>query len=303
MSFVLEIMGNLAFSIQNFIFEGLLMITNFLTRTTRIERIMNQKKVTPSTKVVQLEDAFRKHKDERLREFAWSSGEETEVAHGLLPSIDDEDQKHDYKKQLARSMRQIRGYTKLCDEVESRRSIPYDSKNESHEKLLLKLWRLLKPDEELKTRRTNQWQDIGFQGDDPATDFRGMGILSLEQLCFFAQFDAHNCQRSLKISLDPRIGFPFAICGITITAMLRELLYEDLLKNHFFNALKTPPTMDNFHQAYCHIFTLYCDFWDYEHPSSVMMFNLIKQKFVIHLTEYLRRGTANLFEVTLEDII
>jgi hypothetical protein len=302
MSFI-DLMGNIAYSIQNFILEGFLLLTNFLTRSTRIERIMYQKKASQSTKVVQIEEALRRHEDERLREFAWSSGEETDVAHGLLPSINDEDQKHDYKKMLARSMRQIRGYTKLCDEVESRRSIPYDSSNESHEKLLLKLWKFLKPDEELKSRKSKQWEDIGFQGDDPATDFRGMGILGLEQLCFFAQFDAHNAQRSLKISLDPRIGFPFAICGITITAMLKELLYEDMLKNHFFNALKTPPTMDNFHQVYCHVFTLYCDFWHHEHPSSVMMFNLIKQKFVVHLTEYLRRGNANLFEASLEDII
>uniref|UniRef100_A0AC34FWR7 ELMO domain-containing protein n=1 Tax=Panagrolaimus sp. ES5 TaxID=591445 RepID=A0AC34FWR7_9BILA len=240
MSALFEMMGNLAYSIQNFIFEGLLMITNFLTRSTRIERIMYQKKASQSTKVVQIEEALRKHENERLREFAWSSGDETEVAHGLLPSIKDEDQRHDYKKMLARSMRQIRGYTKLCDEmyqkkasqstkvvqieealrkhenerlrefawssgdetevahgllpsikdedqrhdykkmlarsmrqirgytklcdeVEARRSIPYDSKNESHEKLLLKLWNLLKPDEELTSRKSNQWQDIGFQ--------------------------------------------------------------------------------------------------------------------------------------------
>lgn len=146
-----------------------------------------------------------------------------------------------------------------------------------------------------------------------------MGILGLEQLCFFAQFDVSNAQRCLKISHDPSIGFPFAVCGITITAMCKDLLHEDLLKNHFYNALKTPPTLDNFHQVYCkpflncfhfyistfagRIFTLYCDFWDHERPSSVMMFNLIKQKFVVHLAEYLRRGTANLFEVTLEDII
>ena len=31
-------------------------------------------------------------------------------------------------------------------------------------------------------RVTKQWQDIGFQGEDPKTDFRGMGMLGLHNL-------------------------------------------------------------------------------------------------------------------------
>ena len=46
----------------------------------------------------------------------------------------------------------------------------------------LKLWRLLSPDTVLQSRVSKQWADIGFQGDDPATDFRGMGLLSLHNL-------------------------------------------------------------------------------------------------------------------------
>jgi hypothetical protein len=35
----------------------------------------------------------------------------------------------------------------------------------------------------LSGRRTKQWQDLGFQGDDPVTDFRGStGVLALEAL-------------------------------------------------------------------------------------------------------------------------
>ena len=34
----------------------------------------------------------------------------------------------------------------------------------------------------LMTRKTKQWQNIGFQGDDPKTDFRGMGLLGLKNL-------------------------------------------------------------------------------------------------------------------------
>ena len=41
------------------------------------------------------------------------------------------------------------------------------------------LWENLRPGEELKDRKTGQWIDIGFQGKDPKTDFRGAGILGL----------------------------------------------------------------------------------------------------------------------------
>ena len=34
----------------------------------------------------------------------------------------------------------------------------------------------------LLSRVTKQWQNIGFQGEDPKTDFRGMGILGLDNL-------------------------------------------------------------------------------------------------------------------------
>ena len=35
------------------------------------------------------------------------------------------------------------------------------------------------PNTPLKERITKQWGDIGFQGKDPQTDFRGMGMLEL----------------------------------------------------------------------------------------------------------------------------
>lgn len=39
------------------------------------------------------------------------------------------------------------------------------------------------PTKKLKARISKQWADIGFQGDDPKTDFRGMGILDGPILC------------------------------------------------------------------------------------------------------------------------
>ena len=35
------------------------------------------------------------------------------------------------------------------------------------------------PSEKLTARVSEQWKELGFQGTDPATDFRGMGIFGL----------------------------------------------------------------------------------------------------------------------------
>lgn len=48
--------------------------------------------------------------------------------------------------------------------------------------LFPQLWGLLMPNIKLESRITKQWGDIGFQGDDPKTDFRGMGLLGLVNL-------------------------------------------------------------------------------------------------------------------------
>merc|ERR1712001_415383 len=83
---------------------------------------------------------------------------------------------------LAACLSQVCGYKQLVIEVERLRATAYDADNLLHEQQLLQLWSLLQPGVPLMTRKTKQWQNIGFQGNDPKTDFRGMGLLGLENL-------------------------------------------------------------------------------------------------------------------------
>lgn len=80
----------------------------------------------------------------------------------------------DFGPTLGICIETIWSYRRMCADIENLRKTPFDSKNFEHEEKLLRLWRLLMPDQLLNARRTKQWQDIGFQGDDPMTDFRGM---------------------------------------------------------------------------------------------------------------------------------
>eukprot|EP00116_Pleurobrachia_bachei_P002493 sb/3462755/ len=60
----------------------------------------------------------------------------------------------------------------LVAAVNERREV-YNTENEVHEALLMELWGTLQPDNPLENRISEQWDIIGFQGTDPATDFRG----------------------------------------------------------------------------------------------------------------------------------
>lgn len=79
----------------------------------------------------------------------------------------------DFGPLLGVCIESIWSYRRLCADVEDVRRIPYDGDDMDHENKLLKLWRLLMPHEPLENRISKQWQDIGFQGDNPSTDFRG----------------------------------------------------------------------------------------------------------------------------------
>lgn len=74
---------------------------------------------------------------------------------------------------LATCIETIWSYRRLCADIEAIRQTAYDCENIEHETKLLKLWNLLMPTQPLENRITMQWQDIGFQGDNPMSDFRG----------------------------------------------------------------------------------------------------------------------------------
>ena len=94
---------------------------------------------------------------------------------------------------------------------------------------LLELWSLAYPGEVLEgTARPNErWKMVGFQGTDPVTDLRGMGMLSVRMLIRFARRFPSDFHRLLaRAKLDADKGFyPFACVGIALCAILVELMH------------------------------------------------------------------------------
>tara|TARA_B100000768_G_scaffold138703_1_gene129927 strand:+ start:277 stop:597 length:321 start_codon:yes stop_codon:yes gene_type:complete len=61
----------------------------------------------------------------------------------------------------------------------------FDSQNSAHEQLLKSIWSAMRP-EEPYVRTGAGWKEIGFQGEDPASDVRAGGLLAVQCLSHFA---------------------------------------------------------------------------------------------------------------------
>ena len=71
-------------------------------------------------------------------------------------------------------------------------------------------------------RISKEWQLLGFQGSDPATDFRAMGQLALEQLLHASKQKAGR--QTWAESGSGVYGYSWAISGIQLTAFQLQLL-------------------------------------------------------------------------------
>lgn len=69
----------------------------------------------------------------------------------------------DFGPMFQMSVETIWGYRQLYSDIEALRVTMYDCDNLEHEEKLMRLWKLLMPDQSLEARVTKQWQDIGFQ--------------------------------------------------------------------------------------------------------------------------------------------
>lgn len=184
-----------------------------------------------------------------------------------------------FKDSLHSCLLQITGYHQLYIAVEDLRKEVFSSDNPEHETMLLKLWDMLMPTVKLESRITKQWGDIGFQGDDPKTDFRGMGLLGLINLVFFSENYTEEARQVLSHANHPKLGYSYAIVGINLTEMAYSLLKSGALKPHFYNTVLGSPEVHHFHQLYCYLAYEFDKFWLAEEPESIMLFNEYREKF------------------------
>ncbi|KAL6072968.1 ELMO domain-containing protein 1 [Balamuthia mandrillaris] len=140
---------------------------------------------------------------------------------------------------------------------------PYDKTNSEHEQLLLHLWEAVFPDVKLENRISAQWKRMGFQGTDPATDFRGMGLLGLKNLIYIAENQQNFRRKIVDIQHERKDhDYPVAVAGINLTQVLCELLHigKEDPNQQIFNILFDHPHA--FEEIYCIAFQVLDHTWD-----------------------------------------
>ncbi|GFP91013.1 elmo domain-containing protein a, partial [Phtheirospermum japonicum] len=166
------------------------------------------------------------------------------------------------------------------EKLQSRLDVAYDSSILEHQEALWALWHAAFPGEELHGLISEQWKEMGWQGKDPSTDFRGGGFISLENLLYFAR----NFPKSFQDLLRKQEGnralweYPFAVGGVNITFMLIQMLDLEAVKPRtlvgatFLNFLAENESA--FDLLYCIAFKLMDHLWLAMH-ASYMDFNAV----------------------------
>jgi hypothetical protein len=170
---------------------------------------------------------------------------------------------------------QIIAVRNIKDEFELKRATKFDLKH--HRQLLIDLWKALKPASLVPTIPSPAWKEIGFQGNDPATDFRGMGLLGLEQLLYFSTYDTDGARMALSNSNAQVKWYSFAIVGINITGFLKELLVKGKL-NAFLYSLENP-SLESIHDFYSIVFIKFDKTWTESDARDIMDFGRIFKEF------------------------
>ncbi|KAF8409316.1 hypothetical protein HHK36_005390 [Tetracentron sinense] len=110
--------------------------------------------------------------------------------------------------------------------LQERLQVPFDETRPDHQEALRALWHAAFPKIDLKGLISEQWKDMGWQGPNPSTDFRGCGFVSLENLLFFARTYPASFHRLLFKQGGTRATweYPFAVAGINVSFMLIQML-------------------------------------------------------------------------------
>mmetsp|Transcript_18025 Transcript_18025/g.42128 ORF Transcript_18025/g.42128 Transcript_18025/m.42128 type:complete len:299 (+) Transcript_18025:146-1042(+) len=96
--------------------------------------------------------------------------------------------------------------------------VKFDSSSSMHEGAVKKLWESLLDGH--YQQKSPRWQDLGFQGDDPRTDFRGGGYLGLQCLCHLGAQHAEETKKMISDARNAGYEYFFAAAAINVCALL-----------------------------------------------------------------------------------
>mmetsp|Transcript_1282 Transcript_1282/g.4014 ORF Transcript_1282/g.4014 Transcript_1282/m.4014 type:complete len:318 (+) Transcript_1282:3-956(+) len=204
------------------------------------------------------------------------------------------------EENLNACLRQLNELAALKVEVERLRATPYDDTNKEHEATLDQVWAALEPGRKRTGGRISaDWKDIGFTGNDPGTDFRGAGYLSLLSLHHVANVHTQDLRRHVASYKGNELKYwPPATTSINATRWLLEMLERGELDLALHQRGSDMETIHEVHRALLRRFALT---WDRAPPPTIMGFGLV-QRVMMHETRKMGVSTLMDADDRLEEI-
>ncbi|GJD11336.1 ELMO domain-containing protein 2 [Galdieria sulphuraria] len=170
------------------------------------------------------------------------------------------------RENIQKNIQRVANWFILVSRIKYWKETRFSKDNEEHKAILEELWDTLTKNQE---HLWKDWTDIGFQGKDPSTDFRGAGLLSLLQLVYFAKKYFSLCQRVLYNCNTTEPKYPFACTGIYCTEALTNLLEQGiLLPLGERQSDEDDDSLETFHEEYVRLFLLFHHNWHTDDSTS-----------------------------------
>ncbi|XP_023395155.2 ELMO domain-containing protein 3 isoform X1 [Loxodonta africana] len=126
-----------------------------------------------------------------------------------------------------------------------------DSQDPVHGRILQTIYRKLTGSKFDCALHGDHWEDLGFQGANPATDLRGAGFLALLHLLYLVM-DSKTllmAQEILQLSRHHIQQFPFCLMSVNITRIVIQALREECLTRECNRQQKVIPVVNSFYAA------------------------------------------------------
>lgn len=193
---------------------------------------------------------------------------------------------------LVACVRSLRAAGALGARARAAAATPYDAANPAHEALLEAVWAALQPGRTRAGGRISaDWQALGFQGTDPATDFRASGELGLRGLHALATGHTAHARAIVDATELPYRGYPLALASIHATMLAGALLADGRLAGVLPAPGSGDPKADGGVGPLCAVsatlLLLFDDAWADAAPASVMEFEAVFARFRARVARWL----------------
>jgi len=105
------------------------------------------------------------------------------------------------------------------DRLKRRANIPYNQEDQTHEDLLMRYWTAVFDGEQLPASTSARWKRLGFQSNNPRTDFRGGGVFSLQNMVYMAEKYPAD-MKQMVVEQTRLLEYPLSAALVNVSHML-----------------------------------------------------------------------------------